>query len=34
MENEIEDLEKKMAEVEGWKSRIGEIQKELSFSKN
>ncbi|SPO28369.1 probable peroxisomal half ABC transporter [Ustilago trichophora] len=34
MEHEIEDLEKKMAEVEGWKSRIGEIQKELSFSKN
>lgn len=34
MEHEIEDLEKKMAEVEGWKARIGEIQKELSFSKN
>ena len=34
MEHEIEDLEKKMAEVEGWKTRIGEIQKELSFSKN
>lgn len=34
MEHEIEDLEKKMAEVEGWKSRIGEIQKELAFSKN
>ncbi|SNX85798.1 probable peroxisomal half ABC transporter [Melanopsichium pennsylvanicum] len=33
MEHEIEDLEKKMAEVEGWKNRIGEIQKELSFSK-
>ncbi|CBQ68560.1 probable peroxisomal half ABC transporter [Sporisorium reilianum SRZ2] len=34
LENEIEDLEKKMADVEGWKTRIGEIQKELSFSKN
>lgn len=34
MEHEIEDLEKKMAQVEGWKTRIGEIQKELSFSKN
>ncbi|EST04538.1 Peroxisomal fatty acyl CoA transporter, transmembrane domain protein [Kalmanozyma brasiliensis GHG001] len=34
MEHEIEDLEKKMAEVEGWKTRIGEIQKELAFSKN
>lgn len=34
MENEIEDLEKKMAEVEGWKTRIGEIQNELLFSKN
>ncbi|KAJ9474132.1 Peroxisomal long-chain fatty acid import protein 2 [Pseudozyma hubeiensis] len=33
MEHEIEDLEKKMAEVEGWKTRIGEIQEELSFSK-
>ncbi|KAJ1023141.1 hypothetical protein NDA16_003294 [Ustilago loliicola] len=34
MEHEIEDLEKKMAEVDGWKTRIGEIQKELAFSKN
>ncbi|GAK68093.1 ATP-binding cassette transporter [Moesziomyces antarcticus] len=34
MENEIEDLERKMAEVEGWKSRIGEIQKELSLSQS
>ncbi|PWY97237.1 hypothetical protein BCV70DRAFT_167411 [Testicularia cyperi] len=33
LEHEIEDLERKMADVEGWKARVGEIQKELSFSK-
>ncbi len=30
---EIADLEAKLKEVDSWKSRIGEIQSELAFSK-
>lgn len=29
---EMRDLEDKLADVDSWKSRIGEIQSELSFS--